>query len=83
MGRRVPATLNYWRAVSEECRGFKGSAINPMNRDERMDKIWDWIGRALPKQHAQKLIDLVEDLENVTDISTVIRIMGKKSPIRA
>ena len=79
---RVSATLNDGRTVSAECRGFKGSAVNPMNRDERMDKIWDCIGRALPKQDAQKLIDLVEDLENVTDISALMRIIGKKSPVR-
>ena len=54
-----------------------------MNRDERMDKIWDCVGRALPKRDAQKLIDLVEDLENVTDISALMRIMGKRSLVRA
>ena len=80
---RVSATLNDGRTVSEECRGFKGSAVNPMNRDERMDKIWDCIGRAVPKQDAQQVIDLVEDLENVTDISVLMRIIGQKSPIRA
>ena len=80
---RVSAALNDGRTVSEECRGFKGSAVNPMNRDERMDKIWDCIGRAVPKQDAQQVIDLVEDLENVTDISVLMRIIGQKSPIRA
>jgi len=80
---RASATLNDGRTVSEECRGFKGSALNPMNRDERMDKIWDCIGRALPKQDAQQVIDLVEDLENVPDVSELMRIMGQKSPIRA
>ena len=47
-----------------------------------MNKIWDCIGRALPKQDAQQVIDLVEDLENVTDISELMRIMGKQSPVR-
>ena len=80
---RASATLNDGRTVSEECRGFKGSVLNPMNRDERMEKIWDCIGRALPKQDAQQVIDLVEDLENVPDVSELMRIMGQKSPIRA
>jgi len=80
---RASATLNDGRTVSEECRGFKGSALNPMNRGERMEKIWDCIGRALPKQDAQQVIDLVEDLENVPDVSKLMRIMGQKSPIRA
>ena len=54
-----------------------------MNRGERMEKIWDCIGRALPEQDAQQVIDLVEDLENVPDVSELMRIMGQKSPIRA
>lgn len=80
---RVTARLIDGRTVSEECRGFKGSAGNPMSRDERMDKVWDCIGRALPKPDAQQVIDLVEDLENVTDISELMRLMGRKSPVRA
>ena len=53
-----------------------------MSRDERMDKIWDCVRRALPKQDAQQVIDLVEDLENVTDISALMQIMGQKTPVR-
>lgn len=79
---KVTATLTDGRTVTGECRGFKGSAGNPMSRDERMAKIWDCIGRALPKQDAQQVIDLLEDLENVTDISSLMQIMGQKSPVR-
>lgn len=80
---KVTARLTDGRTVSDECRGFKGSAGNPMSRDQRMDKVWDCIGRALPKQDAQQVIDLVEDLENVPDISTLMQIMGQKSPVGA
>jgi 2-methylcitrate dehydratase PrpD len=80
---RVTARLTDGRTVSDECRGFKGSAGNPMSRDERMDKVWDCIGRALPREDAQQVIDLVEDLENLADISVLMQIMGQQSPVRA
>lgn len=80
---RVTARLTDGRTVSDECRGFKGSAGNPMSRDQRMDKVWDCIGRALPREDAQQVIDLVEDLENQADISVLMQLMGQQSPVRA
>jgi aconitate decarboxylase len=79
---RVTARLTDGREVNDECRGFNGSAGNPMSRDQRMDKVWDCIGRALPREDAQQVIDLVEDLENVADIADLMRIMGQPSPVR-
>jgi 2-methylcitrate dehydratase PrpD len=80
---KVTARLKDGRTVSEECRGFRGSAANPMSREEHMDKIWDCVGQALPHQDAEHVIALLEDLENVADISTIMRILGKESPHRA
>jgi 2-methylcitrate dehydratase PrpD len=80
---RVTARLTDGRTVSDECRGFKGSAGNPMSREERMEKVWDCIGRALPREDGQRVIDLVENLENVADISVLMRLMGQQPPVRA
>jgi hypothetical protein len=80
---KVTARLKDGRTVSEECRWFRGSAANPMTHEERMDKIWDCIGRALSDQDAEHVIALLEDLENVADISTIMRILGKGSSHRA
>jgi hypothetical protein len=74
---KVSAQLQGGRTVSAECRGFKGSAANPMTREERMDKVWDCIGRALSHQDAERVIALLEDLENVSDISAVMQIIGQ------
>ena len=81
-GVRVTAHLKDGRTVTAECRSFKGSAGNPMTRDERMAKVWDCIGRALPQPAAQQALDLLEDLENVEDISTLMEILGQKAPGR-
>jgi 2-methylcitrate dehydratase PrpD len=80
---KVTARLKDGRTVSEECRRFRGSAANPMSREEHMGNIWDCVGRALPHQDIEYLITLLENLENVDDISTIMRILGKESPYRA
>jgi len=63
--------------VSAECRGFKGSAANPMTREERLDKVWDCVGRVLSTPDAERVIALLEDLENVPDISAIMQIIGQ------
>jgi 2-methylcitrate dehydratase PrpD len=79
---KVTATLKDGRTVSEECRGFKGAAANPMSREERLDKVWDCINRALPESDARRLVSLVEGLEDVADIGEVMTILGQTAPGR-
>jgi 2-methylcitrate dehydratase PrpD len=73
----VTARLKDGSTVSDDCRGFTGSAANPMTREERMDKVWDCVGRALSTQDAERVIALLEDLENVPDISAMMQIIGQ------
>lgn len=80
---RVEAKLKDGRTVTDECRGFKGSARNPMTREERMVKVWDCVGRALPQADAEQMIALLEDLEHVPDIAALMQIVGQKSPARS
>ena len=82
-GVRVTAHLKDGRTATAESRTFKGSAGNPMTREERLDKVWDCIGRALSQSAAQRVIDLCEDLENVSDITELMAILGQASPARA
>lgn len=74
---RVTAQLTDGRSVSTECRGFKGSAGNPMSREERMDKVWDCISRVLATPEATQMIAMLEDLEHVPDISAVMQLIGQ------
>src|SRR2546427_671628 len=73
----VTAQLKDGTTVSEACRGFRGSATNPMTRAERLDKVWDCVGRVLSTQDAERVIALLEDLENVPDISALLQIIGQ------
>ena len=72
----VTARLHDGATVSAECRGFKGSATNPMTREERMDKVWDCIGRVLATPDAEQVIELVEDLEHIPDITALMQLLG-------
>ena len=72
----VTAQLHDGTTVSAECRSFKGSAANPMTREERLDKVWDCVGRVLATPEATRVIALLEDLENVPDISALMQRIG-------
>ena len=75
---KVTALLKDGRSAEAECRGFRGSARNPMSREERMDKVIDCVGRVLTDQDADRLVSLIEDLENVADISEIMDLMGRQ-----
>ena len=75
---KVTALLKDGRSAEAECRGFRGSAQNPMSREERMDKVIDCVGRVLTDQDADRLVSLIEDLENVADISEIMDLMGRR-----
>ena len=80
---KVTALLKDGRSVEAVCRGFRGSAWNPMNREERMDKIIDCVGRVLIDRDADRLVSLIEDLENVADISEIMDISRRKPSLQA
>ncbi len=77
-GVKAAAKLNNGSTVEAECLGFRGSAANPMSREERMDKVIDCVQRVLPDSDVERLLTLLENLENVTDVSTIMEILGRK-----
>ena len=79
---KATAQLKNGSIVSEECRGFRGSLANPMSREERMDKIWDCFRRVLADQDGERVLTLLEDLENLADVSDLMELVGQRSPAR-
>ena len=77
---KATAKLKDGRTVSDECQKFTGSAGNPMSREQRLAKVWDCIGRVLSDRDGERMLALVEDLENVPDISALMAILGQKPP---
>ena len=78
---KVTALLKDGRSAEAECRSFRGSARNPMSREERMDKVIDCVGRMLTDQDADRLVSLIEDLGNVADISEIMDLIGRQPSV--
>ena len=77
-GATATARLSDGRTVSAECAAFTGSAANPMGREQRRHKVWDCARVLLPEQDAERVIGMVEDLENLSDVSELMGLMGRR-----
>ena len=77
---KATAKLKDGRTVSDECQNFTGSAGNPLSREQRMAKVWDCIGRVLADRDGDRMLAMVEDLENLPDVSVLMAILGQKPP---
>ncbi len=75
---QVTAMRKDGSAVDAECLGFRGSAGNPMSREDRMEKITDCVQRVLSDRDSYRMVALLEDLENVADISEIMSILGRR-----
>ena len=64
----VEVTLTDGRTVSERVNDVRGTAENPMNRDEIIAKARDLITPVLGASGTQKLIDRIFDLERVKNL---------------
>ena len=73
------ALLHDGRRVSDECGKFTGSAGNPMGHQLRMAKVWDCTSRVLDDSSGTTMVHLVEDMENIGDISTLMSIISQKT----
>ena len=48
-----------------------------LSREERLDKVWGCMSRVLAEADGATLLGLLEELEDVADISTVMAIVGQ------
>ena len=71
------ALLKNGSAVSAECAAFRGSAANPMSREERLVKLNDCFNQAMSGTDTQRTIEMLEDLENVADVADLMGILGQ------
>jgi 2-methylcitrate dehydratase PrpD len=57
----------------------KGHFTNPMSMDEIIEKFWDCAelsARQIPKKNLNRLIDLITDLENVRDVTSLVSLLA-------
>jgi 2-methylcitrate dehydratase PrpD len=67
----IEVTLNDGTTLSERVEAVRGTAENPMTRDEVVSKCRDLIEPRLGAEKCTRLIESVFDLENVKDIRTL------------
>jgi 2-methylcitrate dehydratase PrpD len=53
----------------------KGTTTNPLTLDELKDKFRDLTGPALPDERAEKIIDMLANLEELDDISRLLPLL--------
>ena len=69
------AGLKDGRIVTERCDAFRGSSRNPIQRDAHLVKVRDCMARGLPEEKMEKLIGLVDGLEDIKDVRELTRAL--------
>ena len=77
-GASATAHLTDGRTVSADCAAFTGSAANPMSPGQHRQKVWDCARFALSEQDAQRVLGLLDGLENVSEVSEIMGLLGQK-----
>ena len=73
------ARLNDGRTVSAECLHFRGSVGNPFSREERLEKFRYCSRHALSDRATEQLLGLLERLEAVDDVSSLMDVMRTRA----
>ena len=69
------AGLKDGRVVTERCDAFRGSSRNPIERDAHLVKVRDCMARTLPEEKMEKLIGLVDGLDDLADARVLVRAL--------
>ena len=71
------AVLKDGTTVSAECLAFSGSASNPMSREQRLAKVRDCFHRALSDTDTERVLEMLENLERLDDVSELMGVLGQ------
>ena len=71
------ALLKDGTTVSAECAAFRGSAGNPMSRDQRLEKVRDCFRRALSEADTERVLEMLENLEGFDDVGQLMGVLGQ------
>ena len=75
------ALLKNGNTVSSECLAFRGSARNPMSRDERLVKVRDCFRRALTDFDSERALEMLENLEDLDDAAILMGLLGQAAAV--
>ena len=69
------AGLKDGRVLVERCDAYRGAARNPIGREAHLVKVRDCMRRALPEPRMERLIGLVDGLEDLKDARVLVRAL--------
>ena len=69
------AGLKDGRIVTERCDAYRGSARNPITRDAHLVKVRDCMRRAMPEPAMERLIGLIDGLEELEDARVLAKAL--------
>ena len=71
------ALLKNGTTAQAECSAFRGSAKNPMSREERLVKVRDCFRRALSGSDTERVLEMLEHLEDLPDVGELMGVLGQ------
>ena len=74
---RIVARMDDGATLTAECIAFRGSAANPMSREERLVKVRDCFNRLLSAADTERVIGMLENLEDLAEVGELMSILGK------
>ncbi len=72
---QATAKLKDGRVIVERCDAYRGSSRNPINRDAHLVKVRDCMRRVLPEPKMERLIGMVENLDDLKDARELARAL--------
>lgn len=63
------------RELVERCDAYRGSARNPIGLEQHLVKVRDCMRRALPENAIERVIELVDGLEELQDARVLVRAL--------
>ena len=76
------AVLKGGTTVSAECSAFTGSASNPMSRDQLLAKVRDCFRRARSEADTEQVLEMLENLDGLDDVSRLMSVLGQEAVSR-
>ncbi|MCE2499258.1 MAG: MmgE/PrpD family protein [Dehalococcoidia bacterium] len=76
------AVLKGGTTVSAECSAFTGSVSNPMSRDQLLAKVRDCFRRARSEADTEQVLEMLENLDGLDDVSRLMSVLGQEAVSR-
>lgn len=77
----LEVTLKNGKKLSESTHSPKGDSVgNPLSKNEILDKFWYNVNfsKSVTRRNAQKLLDILEDLENLDNVRQIVELLVVK-----